>query len=91
MMLWCYYFMNTSEFDKLLASYEARPAVVAGRGRRAAGMALGAELNRLQGWAADEVDRRLIELFISGRINRSEFVRVVLELARLESEARALV
>lgn len=83
--------MDKEKLDELVGPYEVRPEVAEGRDERAAAMDLGAQLNRLQGRADDEFDRRLIELFVSGRINRSEFVRVVLEMARLETQARELI
>ena len=69
--------------DELLLPYENRPSTVAGEeaGKRRRGIALGWELNRIQGATRSPLSVRLAELFCTGRITREEYTALSAKLA----------
>ncbi|MCB0183588.1 MAG: hypothetical protein KDE31_04960 [Caldilineaceae bacterium] len=78
--------MEINDIEGLLAVLEGRPERPAGRAEREAAMQFGADLNRLQGWQAEECDWRLIKLFVEGRMGRDELVRFIVEAAEAEAK-----
>ena len=56
---------------------------------RRAGLLLGWELNRLQNGHMNEADRRLTDLYCTGRISRREYGDLVRSLAEVEAKAPA--
>ena len=73
------------QLDELLAPYETRPItrVPTAIAELRRGLALGAELNRLQGAQPDgEARTRLMSLYCQGQLDRAEFLKLAATLAR---------
>lgn len=79
--------MNHRELDRILEPFEKRavPRGYSGEADRAAGIRLGAELNRLQGAVEGEVEKRLDGLLVSGRISEDEYVLIAGRIAQAEA------
>ena len=73
-----------SPLDVLLAPYEARKPSASGleSDERRRALALGDELNRIQGAQCQPAIERLGLIWSTGRINRKEYVELVGQLGR---------
>lgn len=80
---------HSQETEQLLARFECRAAVPAGKAEREAALAFGAELNRLQGHQPSSLDWRLRRLRVSGRVDREEYIQLINEIAKAEERAKA--
>lgn len=71
--------------EDVLAPFEQRaPATtVAEAAVRRDGLALGWELNRLQGAEQGVGSRRLAELYVHGRVTKDEYLKLAVALARI--------
>lgn len=80
---------HSHDTEQLLARFEARAPLPQGRAEREAALAFGDELNRLQGYTTSPLDERLNALRASGRVDRREFVQLILDIAVAENRAQA--
>ena len=72
-------------WDELLAPYEARAVAFTANvlRQRAADLAIGTELNRLQGERTNEGVRRIDRLWLNGQVTNAEAVAITREACRL--------
>lgn len=75
---------SAASLDAVLATYERRAPTIGAdeAAKRRAGLDLGWELNRLQGGERTAADRRLGDLYATGRISRDEYADLSAQLAQ---------
>ena len=83
--------MTDLTLDSLLVPYETLPPAISPleRERRASGMDFGLHLNRIQGLDPDQASTRLVDLYVSGRIEADEYRRLAVTIARHNLDAPA--